>query len=99
MMTDPTMLVLNVPPALEEDVVDYLLEIPAIDGFTSFQAYGHGNHGTMTVAEQVTGRTKRVQFEIIMQEEDVPQITGHLKERFGTHVRYWQMPVYNIGHS
>jgi hypothetical protein len=98
-MKTPTMLVLNTPPALEEDVVDYLLTHPAIEGFTSFTAYGHGAHGAMTVTEQVTGRRKRVQFEILINEDDVPSVTQNLNKRFGDDIRYWQLPVYGLGHS
>ena len=98
-MNQPTMLILDAPPALEDDVVDYLIEYSAIEEFSSFTAYGHGGHGTMTVTEQVTGRRKRVRFEILMQEQDVPGLTQTLKQRFGTDIRYWQLPVYGLGHS
>lgn len=98
-MNQPTMLVLNASPALEEDVVDYLLQHESVDGFTSFAAYGHGTRGTMTVTEQVTGRRKRVQFEVLIDEEHVPSVTQPLKQRFGTDIRYWQLPVYGLGHS
>ena len=37
-----TLLVLNIPPELEEDLVDYLLSRPSVTGFTSFRVYGHG---------------------------------------------------------
>jgi hypothetical protein len=99
MTTTITMLVLNASPALEEDVVDYLLTHPAIEEFSSLTVYGHGSRGDLTVTEQVTGRRKRVQFEILMNEDDVPGITQTLKQRFGTDIRYWQLPVYGLGQS
>lgn len=99
MTTTTTMLVLNASPALEEDVVDFLLTHPSVEGFTSFVAYGHGTRGDLTVTEQVTGRRKRVQFEILMNEDDVASVTQPLSTRFGNDVRYWQLPVYGLGHS
>ena len=99
MTTTTTMLVLNASPALEEDVVDFLLTHPSVEDFTSFAAYGHGTRGAMTVTEQVTGRRKRVQFEILMNEDDVASVTQTLASSFGDDIRYWQLPVYGIGHS
>ena len=40
-----SILMLNVAPELEEDLVDYLLSIEQIVGFTSYTVYGHGQHG------------------------------------------------------
>lgn len=88
-----TMLVLNASPALEEDLVDYLLEHPGIEGFTSFAGYGHGSNSDMSVTEQVTGRRKRVQFQIIMDAGDVEQVTSGLGNRIGRDIVFWQVPV------
>ena len=35
-----TLLVMNIPPALEDDMVDYLLALEEVKGFTSFIAQG-----------------------------------------------------------
>ncbi|MBL4582383.1 MAG: DUF3240 family protein, partial [Gammaproteobacteria bacterium] len=51
-----TLLVLNTAPELEEDLIDYLLGFEKIEGFTSYQVHGHGEHHNLNVAEQVTGR-------------------------------------------
>jgi hypothetical protein len=57
------LLTLNVSPALEEALVDWLLEQPHVQGFTSMQVYGHGSGASeMSIGEQVLGRQKRLQF-------------------------------------
>src|SRR5690606_13563824 len=63
-MNITTMLVLNVPPELEEDLVDYLLTLEAVAGFTSFRVHGHGEHAHLSIAEQVAGRRARLRYEI-----------------------------------
>lgn len=94
-----TMLILSVPPAQEEDMVDYLLEHPSVEGFTSLSANGHGNASTMTVSEQVTGRRKRVQFQVILEDTDVPAVTAELSARVGQDIVYWQVPVSGFGRT
>ena len=60
-----TLLTLNIPPQLEEALVDWLLEHNPDGGFTSMPVYGHGNWVTsMSLNEQVMGRQKRLQFTI-----------------------------------
>ena len=61
---DFTMLVLNTAPELEENLIDYLLSFEQVEGFTSYQVHGHGEHRNLSVTEQVTGRRKRSQYEI-----------------------------------
>ena len=94
-----TMLVINASPALEEDLVDYLLSHPAIEGFTSFAAHGHGTSTAMSVTEQVTGRRKRIQFQIIMSEQDVAAVTRDLGEQIGADILFWQIPVSGVGRT
>lgn len=91
------MLVLNIPPVLEDDLVDYLLLQPAVNGFTSYEARGHGNDLIMNVAEQVTGRCKRVQVEILIDEKAVAKLLGGLRASVGTDITYWEHQVKNIG--
>lgn len=60
---ESALLTLNVPPALEEALVDWLLEQPHVQGFTSMQVYDRGSGASvMSVGEQVLGRQKRLQF-------------------------------------
>jgi hypothetical protein len=94
-----TLLVMNAPPALEEDLVDYLLSLPFIEGFTSFQANGHGQSTGLNVSEQVTGRQQRIQFEIILAEELAAAVLGGLTQQVGPGITYWQLPVTQPGRS
>lgn len=92
-----TMLVLNSPPELEEEMVDYLLSRSRVSGFTSYLVRGHGEHGYLSIAEQVSGRRKRVQFEVIMAESDVAGILSGMELAVGKGIGYWQLPVMNVG--
>ena len=92
-----TLLVINLPPELEEDMVDYLLPQDAVGGFTSYRTRGHGDHVNMSLAEQVSGRRKRLQFEIIMEESAVPDLIAGLEGNVGKDILYWQQSVSNVG--
>ena len=92
-----TLLILNLNPDLEEDMVDYLLELDCVAGFTSMQVHGHGRHAHMSMAEQVSGRRKRVQMELLLKQADVPLILADLAARVGRDITYWQQPVHGFG--
>jgi hypothetical protein len=94
-----TMLILMTSPALEEDMVDFLLDHPHVEGFTSLAAYGHGQTAAMSVTEQVAGRRKRVQFQIIMDVGAVDSLTQELAGRVGQDVVFWQVPVSGLGRT
>jgi hypothetical protein len=93
------LLVLNLPPALEEDLVDYLLSLDCVGGFTSYAVQGHGEHENLSIAEQVSGRRKRVQFEMLIEQAHYEQIIGQLTAKVGKDILYWQMPIANIGRT
>ena len=92
-----TMLVLNVAPELEEELVDCLLELPQVEGFTSYPVYGHGSRGLNTLAEQVRGRRKRLQVEMIVPSDAVPHILAQIKNHIGGDGVYWEQLVHNRG--
>ncbi|HWK53743.1 MAG TPA: DUF3240 family protein [Hyphomicrobiales bacterium] len=92
-----TMLVLNVAPELEEELVDCLLELPEVEGFSSYHVYGHGSGGLNTLAEQVRGRRKRMQVEMIVACEAVPRILAQVKTQVGGDGVYWEQLVHNRG--
>lgn len=87
------LLILNIPPELEDEMVDYLLSLKDAGGFTSYPVRGHGEHQYLSIAEQVSGRRKRVQFELILPEAATSTVLGGLKEQVGTDIFYWQQPV------
>lgn len=71
----------TVPHALEEVVIDTLLSHEATSAFTSVAAHGHGtDHAGLSLAEQVSGRRKQIQFQIELAESDVPGLLAALLE-------------------
>ena len=97
-MSPQCLLRLNIPPNLEEDVVDLLLASGEIPGFQSYPTRGHGQVGAMTIAEQVEGRRNRVQFEIVLETEQVEALLDKLKSAFPLpDIIYWILPVTQSG--
>jgi hypothetical protein len=92
-----TLLVLNASPQLEEDLIDYLLQADGVEGFTAQAAYGHGPEGRMTLAEQVTGRRKRLQVTILLSEQYVAGVLDGLATNVGRDIVWWQQPVIASG--
>ena len=66
---------LNIPPSLEEMMVDNLLMLEAEHGFRSFpvNAHHHDNKG-LSLAEQVTGRQKRIRFQMYVPVQELPAL-------------------------
>jgi hypothetical protein len=94
-----TLLVLNVNPALEEEMVDYLLVQESVGGFTSYHVYGHGQNRGLSVAEQVTGRQRRQQYEILIDVAEVSGVLDGLADSVGPGIVYWQQAVSGVGHT
>lgn len=91
------LLILNTRPELEEDLVDYLLSLSCVSGFTSYPVRGHGHHQNLSVAEQVSGRRKRLQVEIMLEEDAVPTVLSGLVDNVGRDINWWRMPVMDSG--
>lgn len=92
-----TLLVLNINPELEEDLVDFLLASPRVNGFTSYHVHGHGAFPDMSLSEQVSGRRKRIQLEAILEKDAIPELLGRLKSEVGTDIVYWEQAISNPG--
>jgi len=93
-----TLLVVNLPPALEEDLIDYLLAQETVRGFTSYHIKGHGEFENLSIAEQVSGQIRRVQFEILLDDdEEAHLVVAGLGSEVGRNIRYWQQSVYGEG--
>ncbi len=98
-MNKTYLVTLNVPPALEEMVVDCLLVLEFEQGFSSFSvsAHHHENKG-LSVAEQVTGRQKRIRFQMYVNGTDLAKLLVNLRESFsGSGIQYWVLPVLENG--
>lgn len=91
---------LNVPPSLEETIVDCLLTFESEDGFSSYpvNAHDHRNEG-LSLAEQVTGRQKKIRFQMYLPERKLPDLLAKLKNEFqGSGIHYWVLPVIKNGY-
>lgn len=97
---DQALVVLNVPPSLEEAIIDWLLARQDGAGFTSIAASGHSAcHQGLSAAEQVSGRQRRLQFQIQMRTESVDAFLASARATFGTaDVHYWVLPMSTGGH-
>lgn len=90
---------LNVPPSLEEVIVDCLLTFESEHGFSSFPvfAHDHRNEG-LSLAEQVSGRQKKIRFQMYVEEHVLSALLAQLREEFAdAGIRYWVMPVIDHG--
>jgi hypothetical protein len=93
------LLTLNVPPSLEESMVDCLLLLESAHGFSSFpvNAHHHENKG-LSLAEQVSGRQKKIRFQMPVNAEGLAVLLTRLKQDFaGTGIQYWVLPVIERG--
>lgn len=93
-----SLLVLTVTPELEEDLVDFLLGREGVDGFTSFEVRGHGEHENLSVAEQVSGRRRRLQFEIRLERDAIDALLDALGREVGSDIRFRELPLLRSGH-
>jgi len=90
---------INVPPSLEEPIVDCLLMLETEHGFSSFpvNAHHHSNQG-LSLSEQVRGRQKRVRFQLYVDAQGLAHLLNELKQEFGgSGIQYWVMPVIEKG--
>ena len=90
---------LNIPPSLEEMMVDSLLLLETEHGFSSFpvNAHHHANKG-LSLAEQVSGRQKRVRFQMYVPAKELPALLKQLRQEFsGSGIQYWVLPVIENG--
>ncbi len=87
---DQGLLILVVPPNLDEVLVDLLLEQTAISGFTSSKVNAHAaNSNKLSLLEQVTGRQQKIQFMIYAEYSALQLLIEMLKKKFAnTELRY-----------
>lgn len=95
-----TCLTIVLPQVLEENMVDHLLQHPEYaSGFTTTQVEGHGQSVTRhSIAEEVRGRARRIQIQVILNGEDAKLLIAHLKGALPSReVAYWLTPVIEFG--
>ncbi len=98
-MNNEYVVTLNVPPALEEIMVDCLLMFESEKGFSSLPVFAHHHENKgLSLAEQVTGRQKRLQFQLHVNTLDLEKLLAQLREEFsGAGIQYWVTPILNQG--
>lgn len=98
-MTDQCLLSIVTTPAVEETLVDWLLEREELSGFSSHPIDGHGSRpGDLSLAEQVTGRRRKVLFTIHTECDRMQGIIETLKQDFaGAGLHYWVVPLLEAG--
>jgi hypothetical protein len=97
---EQALLILIVPIKLEELMVDQLLQASEISGFTSSQVFGHGSfkHAQLSLAEQVSGRQRRIQFMLHGQRDALQKLLENLKSDFAdAGLHYVLQPVLDAG--
>lgn len=88
------------PKALEENIIDHLLEHPEVaSGFTTYEVEGHGQGMVYrSVNEQVRGRARRMKMEVVMERQDAQALVAHFKESMPSReIAYWISPIDEFG--
>jgi putative ribosome biogenesis GTPase RsgA len=91
---------IDVQPILEERFVDSLLAMEIVESFNSLVVNAHNccAHDKMSLAEQVAGRQKQVNFQVYVLESNYLNLIEQLKECFsGAGIQYWVLPVLDKG--
>ncbi|MGW8369547.1 MAG: DUF3240 family protein [Gammaproteobacteria bacterium] len=98
-LRDALLFVISVPPMLEDQMIDWLLERDEAAGFTSVAVSGHSSDPLhLTIAEKVSGRQRRLQFQVQIAASDLEAFTGGLTSEFaGTDLHYWVLPLLAAG--
>ena len=91
------LLVLNINPQLEEDLVDYLLGFEGVQGFTSMPVRGHGGGDGLSLAAQVSGRRKRIRIELLLNPAVSEQLIQGLEAAVGGDIVWWELPMIRCG--
>ncbi len=92
------LLTIIAPPAMEEELIDWLLMSDDITGFTSQVSNGHGSRHAMSLAEQVAGRRRQITFSIEVDKSAAENIIIELKLNFyGSGLHYWLLPLSQSG--
>jgi hypothetical protein len=88
-----------VPPQVEDALAEWLLERDDVPGFSSVPVAGHGSsEKSMTLAERVAGRSRRVMFVTHVPSDTAKALLDDLRTAFaGSELHYWVVPVADFG--
>ena len=92
-------LIIFASPALEETLVDWLLENEAVSGFSTVHGFGHGSRpSAMSLLEQVAGRQRRIEFKIETTHATSKKLIEEIRQAFsGTGLHYIVVPIFEAG--
>lgn len=92
-------LTLICPPAVEEKLLDLLLMLPNTTVFTSTPTAAHGlAHENLDQTEQVLGRARATEVEVIFAAADKAALLEAIRQQFaGAGLRYWVTTVVEAG--
>jgi len=95
------LLTINAPPTLEDAVVDCLLTVENAHGFSSFPINTHDRlHIGLSLAEQVSGRQKKICFQIYVHKANIAGLLTRLRDEFsGSGIHYWVTRVIEHGQT
>lgn len=87
------------PPEIEERLLDALLALDQNLVFTTTPTFSLGTaHSRLSNTEQVMGRSRAVQVQILANEDELTSLLTTLRASFaGTGLRYWAMPIAQAG--
>ncbi len=93
------LVVLTVAPALEEPMIDWLLGRADGGGFTTQPVAGHSSrHDGLSTMEQVTGRQRRIQFQVQIGGDALAGFLDDARAVFGgADVHFWVLPILEGG--
>lgn len=87
-----------VPELLKDDVVDTLMELALISGFSLFNIQGFSkDHNHYSLREQVEGYKGFYRFEIMHSAQHTSAVLQQLKHVSQGQIRYWLVPIIEQG--
>jgi hypothetical protein len=93
------LLAISAPARIEAQLVDWFVERDDVPAFTSAAVHGRGGaHQGMSLAEQVEGRSRQIQFQLQLPLEAARVIVEALRTEYaGARLHYWIVPVIEGG--
>lgn len=96
---EQVILIIVVPQTIKDDLVDQLIQIPFISGFSLFKIQGYSKENSQfNISEQVVGYQDFFRFEIAHQTTQSQFLIDQLsKTSHNKKIRYWLVPVLQQG--
>jgi hypothetical protein len=89
---------LSLAPSLEERMIDWLLGRDDVASFTGYTTYAHGDGRDLSVAEQVSGRQRRLELRVEVRAAAVDAWLAALAAGFaGADVDFHVTPILRSG--